>query len=281
MKTLPAALLVCALASTTVLRAQDGGPMPYSEADVPAELRGLIVPAVSPVGPDDRANRIEYLLRIDGDPAWHLPVTDEQLIRRSEHGVMVAVCAGCRGGEAPPSLGALRQATLPTPWLQSDDAALVEFARRARGAGARRKMESLTKLVRARITQPLSYQHELNAADAFARRAGDSTEFALVLAALGRARGISTRIAAGLVYESRFAGSVAAFAPHTWVQAWTGERWESFDAALAGFDSTHLALAVGDGSPAFHARVRDAIKRLQLIEMDVFGPIVVISSPPR
>jgi transglutaminase-like putative cysteine protease len=42
--------------------------------------------------------------------------------------------------------------------------------------------------------------------------------------------------------------------PHAWVQAWTGRGWQSFDAAIGTFDSTHLAFAVSyDGNPVNHS----------------------------
>jgi hypothetical protein len=37
--------------------------------------------------------------------------------------------------------------------------------------------------------------------------------------------------------------------PHAWVQAFIDGRWQSFDAALHGFDAGHIALSVGDGDP--------------------------------
>jgi hypothetical protein len=30
---------------------------------------------------------------------------------------------------------------------------------------------------------------------------------------------------------------------------WDGHTWKSYDAALNGFDATHIAFAVGDGTP--------------------------------
>ena len=54
-----------------------------------------------------------------------------------------------------------------------------------------------------------------------------------------------------MVYSRGFEGHRHVFVPHAWVQAWTGEGWESFDAAQGKFDSTHLAFAVSDdGNPA-------------------------------
>ena len=70
----------------------------------------------------------------------------------------------------------------------------------------------------------------------------------MVLAALGRAAGIPTRVANGMMYtrESYF-GVSNAFIPHSWTLAFVDGRWRSFDAAMDVFDSTHIALTVGDG----------------------------------
>jgi hypothetical protein len=78
---------------------------------------------------------------------------------------------------------------------------------------------------------------------------GDCTEHAVLVAALGRAEGIATRVVDGLAYAPGFAGKDQVFVPHAWAQAWIDGRWRSFDAALRGFDSGHIALAVGDGDP--------------------------------
>jgi hypothetical protein len=54
-----------------------------------------------------------------------------------------------------------------------------------------------------------------------------------------------------MAYARQFEGQRHVFVPHAWVHAWTGNGWQSFDAALGSFDSTHLAFAVSDdGNPA-------------------------------
>src|SRR4051794_20179316 len=80
------------------------------------------------------------------------------------------------------------------------------------------------------------------------RRAGDCTEAAVLLAALGRSAGIPTKVANGLVYSREHYHRVAnVFLPHSWTLAYVDGRWRSFDLALDSFDSTHIALTVGDG----------------------------------
>ncbi len=66
--------------------------------------------------------------------------------------------------------------------------------------------------------------------------------------ALGRAAGIPTRVANGLVYSREsYHGVANAFMPHSWTLAFADGKWRSFDLALDRFDSTHIALTVGDG----------------------------------
>ncbi|UPG93073.1 transglutaminase-like domain-containing protein [Luteibacter aegosomatissinici] len=80
-------------------------------------------------------------------------------------------------------------------------------------------------------------------------RRGDCTEHAVLLAALARSLGIPTRVVTGLVYNDRFGGVDHVFVPHAWVQAWLDGYWVSFDSAQGVYDTTHIALAAGDGDP--------------------------------
>ncbi|HEY6941538.1 hypothetical protein, partial [Dokdonella sp.] len=56
-----------------------------------------------------------------------------------------------------------------------------------------------------------------------------------------------------------------AFTPHMWVQAWDGRRWTSYDAALGRFDSSHIAISVGDGTPEGFRGEMQAIARLHVL----------------
>src|SRR6201999_500489 len=84
--------------------------------------------------------------------------------------------------------------------------------------------------------------------EALERHAGDCTEEAALLDALGRAAGIPTRVANGLVYSREsYHGISNTWVPHSWVIAYVDGAWKSFASALGVFDSTHHALTVGDG----------------------------------
>ncbi|MCE9618522.1 MAG: transglutaminase-like domain-containing protein [Planctomycetes bacterium] len=79
-------------------------------------------------------------------------------------------------------------------------------------------------------------------------KSGDCTEHAVLLAALLRADGIPSRVAAGLVWADFFAGERNVFAWHLWTQALIDGRWVDLDATLPAngesFHPGHLLLAV-------------------------------------
>ena len=167
----------------------------------------------------------------------------------------VQVCASCPLDAVELGGDERRRALEPTQWLESAD---PQLARRARGLikdsdDAATRMRRLTDFVRGHMGSEIDMLGYGTALEALRSRRGDCTEFAVLLAALGRASGVPTRIAIGRVYARHFEGYRHVFVPHAWVQAWTGKGWESFDAAIGTFDSTHLAFAVSyDGNPITH-----------------------------
>lgn len=176
------------------------------------------------------------------------PQTGEQRVSVAADGVTFDICAACGPGmRADPE--ALAEALRPTAWLQSDAPRLREIA----GPVARlevsdaRKMELLLERARPYL-ENFDFNGHYSALDTVTRRAGDCTEAAVLLAALGRAAGVPTRVASGLAYSrAAYHGVSNAFLPHSWTLAYVDGAWRSFDLALEEFDSTHIALTVGDG----------------------------------
>ena len=110
-----------------------------------------------------------------------------------------------------------------------------------------RKMAVLVERTRPLLGR-VDFAGHFSALETIRRHAGDCTEAAALLAALGRAAGIPTRVASGLVYSRPIYHGVSnVFMPHSWVLAYVDGEWKSFDAALDAFDSSHIALTVGDG----------------------------------
>ncbi|HEV7609790.1 MAG TPA: transglutaminase-like domain-containing protein [Steroidobacteraceae bacterium] len=188
--------------------------------------------------------------------APQLPVGAGQRTWTNGQTTFIQVCAECALDPMAISADERRQALQATPWLQSGD---VNLARRAIALTTGMsddvaRMRRLTRFVRDHMSvERIDMLGYGTALEAYATKRGDCTEYAVLLATLGRAAGIPTRVAIGRVYARHFEGRHHVFVPHAWVQAWNGSGWQSFDAAIGTFDSTHLAFAVSyDGSPANH-----------------------------
>ncbi len=98
----------------------------------------------------------------------------------------------------------------------------------------------LEKFVKKTIKLKNFTQAFSTAADVAQLREGDCTEHAVLLAALARARGIPSRVAIGLVYQS----PGQSFAYHMWNELWIEDRWVPMDATLGrgGIGAAHLKL---------------------------------------
>jgi hypothetical protein len=144
----------------------------------------------------------------------------------------------------------------PSPFIESDDPAIVGLARSLAGAekdsvlAARR----LVEWVNDHVTQAPSLTIP-SAREALRERRGDCNEHAVLLAALGRAAGIPSRVAAGAMYAD------GAFLYHAWTEFWLGS-WVSADAVFRQMpvDATHVKLV--EGGPERHGELARIIGRL-------------------
>lgn len=224
-----------------------------------------------------RAGRIRYTIALDSSIEWQWPETDEQHVVRNAEGVTVTICSTC-GNEPEPDAEAMSRYLAPNRWVDSDSREILAFARshavgiRMKGKRVARQMRVLEKAVKAHMTGAIDFRRYDPASIALASRTGDCTEYAVLLAAAARARGIPTRLAYGIAYASRFTGASHVFSPHAWVQAWDGQRWTSYDAGMNAFDAGHLAMAVGDGRADSIGDILGALKGLQI--RDAVGVII-------
>ncbi|HEX6636332.1 MAG TPA: transglutaminase-like domain-containing protein [Steroidobacteraceae bacterium] len=190
----------------------------------------------------------------NGGRAPQIPLGGGQRSWTDGQTTWIQVCAECAPDAATLEGAARSRALRATPWLNFEDEALTTRARNlARGVpDASTAMRRLTAYVRNHMSaERIDMLGYGSALEAFRSRRGDCTEYAVLLAAMGRAAGVPTRVVSGLVYSRSFEGQHYVFVPHVWVHAWTGSAWQAFDAALGRFDSTHLAFAASDeGSPA-------------------------------
>ena len=141
--------------------------------------------------------------------------------------------------------------TQPNDWLQSTAPEIGKLAREAAGTATApaARMQNLEDFVRRFIRNKDLSVGYASALEVAKNPEGDCTEHAVLLAALGRALGIPTRVVDGLVYIDEYAGKTNVFVPHAWAQAWVDGHWRSYDAALRGFDAGHIALSTGQGDP--------------------------------
>lgn len=242
--------------------AQDGSAA--SEQEARARLKSLQV--ASPYRISDRAlsGKIRYELALaDG---LSLPETGEQHVETRDGHLVVTICRDGCGQEAAPGEAERTRFLRPNRWVQSEDEVISYFAQVGRPSDSvDDRMSLLVKAVTDRMTGPVEFQHYWSAREAFDYQSGDCSESAVLLAAAARARNIPTRVVAGLAYSSRFLGGQHLFGPHMWVQSWNGERWVSYDAGLGDFDAGHIALVLGDGTPAGFKYVADMIRKLRII----------------
>jgi hypothetical protein len=211
-------------------------------------LHSAMVKSPYRISPEAMRGRIRFRFAYRDGLAFALPQTAEQRATASADGVAVDICADCGPGLTTDK-AALARALRPTGWMQSDHPRLKAIARPiARLAiSDSRKMALLAEKARPYL-ETIDFAGHFSALETLDRRAGDCTEAAVLLAALGRSAGIPTKVASGLVYSrERYHGVANTFMPHSWTLAYVDGRWRSFDLALDSFDSSHIALTVGDG----------------------------------
>lgn len=212
-------------------------------------FRSAMVGAPRPLTSDLRNAPLRYRIYIKGEHGISpIITTDEQRITSLGKGSwQVDVGSAVAGGQSPP----VKEDVEPNDWLQSDAPEIRALAKKVAGpiADNRKKMRRLRSFVSDYIDEHGLDVGYASALEVLHNRRGDCTEYAVLLAALARAQNIPTRVISGMTYADRYAGASRVFLPHQWVQAWIDGRWESYDAASRRFDTSHIALASGDGEP--------------------------------
>jgi len=211
--------------------------------------------------------KIRYRIAMRDGVSWPWPETGEQHVAHDDDTVVLTVCHDC-GEEAPPSAAELQRDLQPNRWADNGDGKIRMLVSDLRGASVDRHMRLLVQAVLLQMNGPIDFNGYLTSREAFDARKGDCTEHALLLAAAAKARHIPVRVVAGIAYASRFLEQKRVFAPHMWVQAWDGSRWTSYDAGLGAFDSTHIVLTIGDGSPDTLASAFSKLQSVQIVSAE-------------
>jgi hypothetical protein len=191
---------------------------------------------------------IRYRFSFRDGVEFALPQTGEQRVTVEPGIATVDICEDCGpglSGDEADLAGALKA----TAWLQSDDKRITDIADPIAKlpVSDTRKMELLLQKAKPYLGR-VDFTGHYSALETMSRHAADCTDAAVLLAALGRAAHIPTRVASGLVYSKpSYHGVSNVFLPHTWTLAFVDGKWKSFDLALDDFDATHIALTIGDG----------------------------------
>lgn len=211
-------------------------------------LAGTMVKLDRPLPDVHQSKEMSYRIHLEqGDPASLFITGPNQTVKSVDahtaeitiHAIRPGTPGNAAAASDPPTDDDLR----PNSFIQSDDPTIVADAAKAVGdeTDPWRMAVALERYVQREVKQKGYSQAFATAAEVAKTREGDCTEHAVFLAALGRARGIPSRVAIGLVYIP----GVNAFGYHMWTEMYIGRRWIPMDGTLAlgGIGAGHLEIA--------------------------------------
>ena len=211
----------------------------------------------------------------------YFPVTAFQSVRGvDENTVEVTVTAS-----SPEALDALHGSVVPqaakettvpedlqpNEWVQSDSEKVTAFAAQAtdRNYPIWEVVVDLERFVSRRM-QRVDYTGSFaSAAETAESMSGDSVGYALLLAAIARAKNIPARVVTGLVYTTTNM-SEGVMVPHFWTEMYIDGHWHPFDATTStgGADAARIVLArsnlTDESLSALVTNVLPMIGRLQV-----------------
>ena len=233
-------------------------------------LDRLVIDAPRPLSAADLKQPLRMQVKISGTDMAPAS-TGHQTVREQEPGRFeLSIDPGAAKADSE-VLDLYRE---PSAWVQSDSVLLKDLAKRATDGGKTdlQRMRRAEEFVRSYIFGKNLSVGYASALEVATTRQGDCTEHALLLTAIARASGIPSRVATGLAYVARFGDREHVFVPHAWTEAYVDGRWQGFDAALQGFDSGHIALAVGDGDPVRYFAGVALLGRLRVLVIESDSP---------
>ena len=235
---------------TRMDRARAQAPLPAAAAGVDV-LRRSVVEVTPPADALLGAQRATVRVRARSGRLLPLPSSGSQRVDPAADGasalVRVDAALGSAATEADRADARYRD---PSPIIDSSDPAIRDAVQRVLAtakAGDAAQAEALRAFVHRHIAGKDLASVFASASSVMRERSGDCTEHAVLLAAMLRAAGIPSRLAAGVVYAREFAGVRGCFAWHMWTQALIGGQWRDLDATLADrpFHAGHVLVATG------------------------------------
>ncbi|MDI6783357.1 MAG: transglutaminase-like domain-containing protein, partial [bacterium] len=156
-----------------------------------------------------------------------------------------------------------------TPYIQSDDTAIVATAKRIAGneKNSAKVAVALCNWVNSYVENKGFDTGFASAKDTFRTKRGDCTEHSVLLAALTRAVGVPTKIATGITYAED------GFYYHMWVEVYLG-KWVPLDPTMGEtrVNATHIKLAETetreDELSDYALKLLRSLKKFQLEVLD-------------
>ncbi len=202
-----------------------------------------------------KSHQIEYVLRLkNGDGQLPpIPTTGMQTPTRLEDGSVKLVVTRMNHdaiAKSTKKADAKKYAEYlgANPMINADDEAVKKMAAKARGTATTPYAiaDNLRRYVSDVIEDKNLDVGFASASEVCRNKQGDCSEHGVLLAALGRACGLPSRVVVGVVYVPVFGGAENIFGFHMWTQFLIGDQWVDFDAAQNETDcnATHIAFSV-------------------------------------
>ncbi|UCG34174.1 MAG: transglutaminase domain-containing protein [Phycisphaerales bacterium] len=206
-----------------------------------------------------RAQRVKYRLTLtDGTQQLsNLPTTGLQRVLQTDGRSAVLVVQRQDHEDLKKNSGTLvRPPQQMQPFLAAgpminwQDPEVIKMATEARGdeTNAYRLADKLRRYVTDVIADKNLGVGFATASEVARNREGDCSEHGVLLAALGRANGIPSRVVVGLIYVDEFVGQKGVFGFHMWTQMYVDGQWVDLDAAMRETNCNPTHIAVGTSS---------------------------------
>ncbi|NLO06407.1 MAG: transglutaminase domain-containing protein [candidate division WS1 bacterium] len=208
----------------------------------------------------------------NGSAAEMIPHSDRQSVEQIGEDVLVTISREMPPTDTLPlpiSDEAFAECLATTTQVQSDDPRIMAKAREIIGdeTDSWAAAQMLCAWVRRNMQSVSSEPRPITALEVLDSMRGDCTEHAILLAALGRAVGLPTKLATGLAYVG------GRFGYHAWTQVYVG-RWVEMDPSWGEMtaDAGHMLIYSSALDDASYARASLATGRtLGAIGMEIIG----------